>query len=94
MCLHTLGDNGEEAGCSQQEDKAEALPAATEAPCHNQNPFGFPLSLVKRIMCMDPDVTRISGAHTNRFDALHIQWHCAEPGAGGYCKFRQPYTFY
>ena len=27
----------------------------------NPNPFGFPLSLVKRVMCMDPEVLRVSG---------------------------------
>ena len=29
----------------------------------NTNPFGFPLSLIKRITCLDPEVARISGEH-------------------------------
>ena len=51
------GEEGEEAGPSQQ-----ATAAGEEQQQQQQNPFGFPLSLVKRIMCMDPDVARISGA--------------------------------
>ncbi len=27
----------------------------------NAHPFGFPLSLVKRVMCLDPEVVRVSG---------------------------------
>ena len=72
-CVHGPGGEAEEAACSQG-DMAEALPAAAEAPCLNQNPFGFPLSLVNRIMCMDPDVTRISGAKLISAALHEPQW--------------------
>ena len=70
------GDHeGEDAGPSQQQ-RGEGE-AAADASQHQQqhNPFGFPLSLVKRIMCLDPDVSRISGGH---FPPRALQMHaCA-----------------
>lgn len=49
------GDGQEAVGC-----EAEAADAQVD-PNHNPNPFGLPLTLVKRIMCLDPDVARVSG---------------------------------
>lgn len=55
------GNKGEEAEAG--EDNADADADAQQQPdaLHNSHPFGFPLSLVKRVMCMDPEVVRISG---------------------------------
>lgn len=47
-----------EAGGDNGEDTAEAGPSSGPAP---PLPFGFPLSLVKKIACMDPDVDRMAG---------------------------------
>jgi hypothetical protein len=57
---------GEEAQADQGE-------GARQQPDHalNSHPFGFPLSLVKRVMCMDPEVLRVSGTPI-------IAWQTAE----------------
>lgn len=48
----------EAGGDNEGEDTAEARPSSGPAP---PLPFGFPLSLVKKIACMDPDVDRMAG---------------------------------
>jgi histone H3/H4 len=45
-------------GDNEGEDAAEAGPSSGPTP---PLPFGFPLSLVKKIACMDPDVDRMAG---------------------------------
>lgn len=53
----TVGLVGQQAEGEDGEQEGEQHPDTQ----HNANPFGFPLSLIKRIMCLDPEVTRISG---------------------------------
>ena len=48
-------------GALEVEDAEKQVDESAEQdPSVNPNPFGFPLSLVKRVMCMDSEVTRIS----------------------------------
>ncbi len=46
---------GAEGGSPGKENEQRAEQEA------NTHPFGFPLSLVKRVMCLDPEVVRVSG---------------------------------
>ena len=50
----SAGD-GSEGGSPGKENEHRAEQEA------NAHPFGFPLSLVKRVMCLDPEVVRVSG---------------------------------
>ena len=43
-----------------EDAEKQADQSAEQDPSANPNPFGFPLSLVKRVMCMDSEVARIS----------------------------------
>ena len=52
VCTAGDGADGSSPG-KENEQRAEQ-----EANAH---PFGFPLSLVKRVMCLDPEVVRVSG---------------------------------
>ena len=48
-------------GALEGEDaEKQADQSAEQDPSANPHPFGFPLSLVKRVMCMDLEVARIS----------------------------------
>lgn len=47
-----------ERGDAQEDDQQDGAAPSTSAP--TGPPFGFPTSLVKRIMCIDPDVSRVS----------------------------------
>jgi DNA-directed RNA polymerase I subunit RPA43 len=47
-----------EGGDTQEDDQHDGAAPSTSAP--TGPPFGFPTSLVKRIMCIDPDVNRVS----------------------------------
>ena len=52
-------DAGE--GASEGGDAEKQVDQSAEQdPLVNPHPFGFPLSLVKRVMCMDGEVARIS----------------------------------
>lgn len=55
--MHGISSGGEdtEGGNAGTENEQRAEQEA------NPNPFGFPLSLVKRVMCLDPEVVRVSG---------------------------------
>ena len=46
---------GREAGPPSIDDEEALADPGTVA-----HPFGFPLTLVKRVMCLDPDVSRVS----------------------------------
>ena len=54
-CMPSAGEGEEDGGGSspgkEGEEKAEQDANA------NPNPFKFPLSLVKRVMCLDPEVS-------------------------------------
>ena len=52
-CMPSAGEGGEDGGGSSPGKEGEEK-AEQDA---NPNPFGFPLSLVKRVMCLDPEVS-------------------------------------
>ena len=57
--MERSGDAGE--GVLEGEDaEKQADQTAEQDPSVNPHPFGLPLSLVKRVMCMDSEVARIS----------------------------------
>ena len=58
------GDGPSSSGRGDAQEAAGWEAGAADAQVdsnHNPNPFGVPLTLVKRIMCLDPDVARVSG---------------------------------
>ncbi|CAL8461902.1 g1433 [Coccomyxa elongata] len=57
----TAAEEAPEAGQQAEGEDGEQEGEQHLDTQHNANPFGFPLSLIKRIMCLDPEVTRISG---------------------------------
>ena len=52
--------DAEEGALEGQDAEKQVDQTAEQDPSVNPNPFGFPLSLVKRVMCMDSEVARIS----------------------------------
>ncbi|CAK0783672.1 hypothetical protein CVIRNUC_006871 [Coccomyxa viridis] len=49
-----------EGALDDEDAEKQADQSAEQDPSANPHPFGFPLSLVKRVMCMDSEVARIS----------------------------------
>jgi hypothetical protein len=71
-CMPSAGEGEEDGGGSSpgKEGKEKAEQDANANP----NPFGFPLSLVKRVMCLDPEVSASRDTNWRRCHVCCPSW--------------------